>query len=259
MESKKPEPNFYVIGAGLSRNGTMSMRAALETLYGGKCYHGDEVYAYTKNHDDFWYDLHRGTLSDEDIKDWFTSQGYVAGVDCPFSLYYRRFMRIFPNAKVILNVRDSRKWYHSVKNALVPLWQTVTSFPLKIILPPEEKLEHISFTAPNGEIDKQSGVIGSTLRGEKAAVEFYEEWQRMVKENVPEDRLLIFNVAEGWEPLCKFLEVPVPDKPFPRVNDTNELLRRLKIAKTIAWSLVAFAPVVVGFGIKTLCGYSALG
>ena len=63
-------------------------------------------------------------------------------------------------------------------------------------------------------------VIGE---GKEASVEFYNNWIEEVKRNVPEDRLLIFNVKEGWKPLCDFLNVPIPDQPFPKTNDTAQM------------------------------------
>ena len=71
-------------------------------------------------------------------------------------------------------------------------------------------------------------MFGATSQGEQASVEFYEKWVEEVKASVPKERLLVFNVKQGWKPLCDFLGVPVPNDKFPNVNDTKQVQERVK-------------------------------
>ena len=63
-------------------------------------------------------------------------------------------------------------------------------------------------------------MFGVFESGEETAVRFFNDWVEQVKSEVPSDRLLVFQVKEGWGPLCQFLGVPVPEEAFPNVNDT---------------------------------------
>ena len=91
-------------------------------------------------------------------------------------------------------------------------------------------------------------LFGAIESGREESAKFFNDWVNHVKKTVPEDRLLVFDVKQGWEPLCKFLDVPIPDVPFPRMNDTKEMIRR---QDTVWW--VAHT-VVVGFPLLVACG-----
>jgi len=240
---------MYVLGAGLSRNGTRSMKIALEMLYPGKCYHGFEVLEKGHSHNRFWHQVHSDSLSDDEIRQWFAEKNYVAGVDCPFSGYVRKFLKIYPNAKVVLNVRDPKKWYLSVKRTIIPLVEDMHRFPTSLISPLDPKMIDLGRCDANLKPGKDKGLIGSVEAGEEAAVKFYQEWIDTLKAEIPPEKLLIYDVKDGWEPLCKFLEVPVPNKPFPNVNDTNEMLRKVKLMRFIAWFIVVVLPLICAGGL----------
>ena len=72
-----------------------------------------------------------------------------------------------------------------------------------------------------------------------------------VKESVPEEKLLIFSVKEGWEPLCNFLELPIPNEPFPNTNDTKMMKKTIRIIKIASYCLVfGLVPAVtIGFSL----------
>eukprot|EP00357_Protocruzia_adherens_P008371 CAMPEP_0114989370 /NCGR_PEP_ID=MMETSP0216-20121206/10159_1 /TAXON_ID=223996 /ORGANISM="Protocruzia adherens, Strain Boccale" /LENGTH=257 /DNA_ID=CAMNT_0002352339 /DNA_START=23 /DNA_END=796 /DNA_ORIENTATION=+ len=250
----KEEPNFFVIGAGLPRNGTLSMKYALEIIYKGKCYHGEELFTFSSTHANFWHDVHQNKLTDDEIKHWLTSRHYIAGVDTPFALHYHKFLQIFPNAKVILNIRDAKSWYQSVKATLIPLSNTVNTFPVNLLAPNQQKISHIPFTSPDGTTNPHSGVVGSTLLGEQPAIDFYNQWTDTVINTVPKDRLLIYNIMDGWEPLCEFLDVDVPEVAFPRVNDGRAMLVKIGRAKMLAWFVVVVVGMIVAFGLRVFLG-----
>jgi len=98
----------------------------------------------------------------------------------------------------------------------------------------------------------QGRMLQALNNGEDAAVEFFNKHIEEVKLVVPSERLLIFDVRQGWEPLCKFLDVPVPDQPFPKINDANELKLIFNSTRVVAWVTILAVPVLVGLGMYYL-------
>ena len=97
------------------------------------------------------------------------------------------------------------------------------------------------------------GMYGAVDSGQETAVSFFNDWNEQVKREIPSDRLLVFQVKEGWDPLCKFLGVPVPEEPFPNVNDTEEMRKRIWSMKRscyISWGLAIALVGVSGYLIK---------
>eukprot|EP00357_Protocruzia_adherens_P018894 CAMPEP_0115021984 /NCGR_PEP_ID=MMETSP0216-20121206/31239_1 /TAXON_ID=223996 /ORGANISM="Protocruzia adherens, Strain Boccale" /LENGTH=223 /DNA_ID=CAMNT_0002394499 /DNA_START=50 /DNA_END=718 /DNA_ORIENTATION=+ len=220
MEAKDGK-KFILIGAGLPRTGTFSTKAALETLLGGVCYHMDEVEG--QEHKDgkkfilIGAGLPRtGTFSTKAALETLQE-------DYPFSAYYKKALQAYPDAKVLLTVRDPKRWYESVKNTILNFYLGSKTFPTSLISKLDKRWENMWYLCGDGQIRQNSGLFGSVMEGEEAAVKFYNDWVEEVKRVVPEDKLLVFSVKEGWEPLCKFLEVPVPEKPYPNVNDTAQM------------------------------------
>eukprot|EP00357_Protocruzia_adherens_P013372 CAMPEP_0115005812 /NCGR_PEP_ID=MMETSP0216-20121206/20109_1 /TAXON_ID=223996 /ORGANISM="Protocruzia adherens, Strain Boccale" /LENGTH=250 /DNA_ID=CAMNT_0002372239 /DNA_START=166 /DNA_END=915 /DNA_ORIENTATION=+ len=243
MEAKDGK-KFILIGAGLPRTGTFSTKAALETLLGGVCYHMDEVEG--QEHNDFWADVIAGKTSDEEFRRFFAERNVISGVDYPFSAYYKKALQAYPDAKVLLTVRDPKRWYESVKNTILNFYLGSKTFPTSLISKLDKRWENMWYLCGDGQIRQNSGLFGSVMEGEEAAVKFYNDWVEEVKRVVPEDKLLVFSVKEGWEPLCKFLEVPVPEKPYPNVNDTAQMKKALKKYKRAAWTMVLGVPVATG-------------
>ena len=91
-----------------------------------------------------------------------------------------------------------------------------------------------------------SGMFQVIEEGEEASIKFYNDWVEEVKRTVPEDRLLIFSVKEGWEPLCKFLELPIPEQPFPRTNDSNFIQNLVQSGKLQAYLTFLGLPTLLG-------------
>jgi len=194
-----------VIGAGLGRTGTLSLKFALEQLGLGRCYHMMEVFGLAAAPGQWT------RAADGEVMDWdevFT--GFNATVDWPACDFYRELMERYPQAKVILSVRDPQAWYESTQ---------ATIFRSHDGAPPEwlemfEKL--IVRNKFNGDLHTRDHVIG-----------VYERHNDEVRRTVPAEKLLEYRPGDGWEPLCAFLGVPVPDAPYPKTNSTEEFQARV--------------------------------
>ena len=166
----------------------------------------------------------------------------MAGVDYPVSLFYKEILAVYPNVKVLLTERDPVKWYESVKGSILRVNTIQISWPQSFLsrvlglyhqnrLPYEISCYSKDGLAPGKTVLKYSikaltlaGLYEAVLGGKESAVKFYEDHVREVKRTVPPQQLLVFQVKEGWAPLCEFLNLPQPDTPFPRVNDTSTML-----------------------------------
>ena len=190
-----------VIGAGFGRTGTMSLKVALEELGFGPCYHMIEVFEHPE-HVSLWEAAIRG-----EPLDWEKIFGsYQAAVDWPTAAFYKELMKVYPHAKVLLTIRDPEKWYESTKNTLYP-----TEFapePSPIMRMAAKLLWEQTF---DGNFEDR-----------RYAIEVFKRHNEEVKKHVSPERLLVYEVKEGWKPLCEFLGVEIPEeKPFPHLNDTE--------------------------------------
>jgi len=193
-----------VIGPGFGRTGTMSCKAALEQLGFGPCYHMIEVYA-NESHVDAWTRAINGeTLDTEGI-----FAGYRSAVDWPACSFWKHLAGENPDAKVVLTRRDPDAWFESMTNTIFKALRAETD---------DEQLRRWR-VATRRLIFEQT--FGNDLAHDHV-VHVLRAHERDVIASVPESQLLVFDVAEGWPPLCEFLGVPVPDAPFPRANSTAE-------------------------------------
>lgn len=194
-----------VIGAGFGRMGTLSLKLALEELGFAPCHHMTEVFA-NPHQAPQWHAAARGEAVDWDA----LLKGYKALVDWPGCHFWRELAAHFPQAKVVLSTRDHERWYESMANTI---FRAVGSE-----LPPEGPARDVLQMASYVVRDR---TFGGNL--DKAHVlDVLAAHEAEVKRAIPAHRLLVFNVAEGWDPLCRFLGVPVPETPFPRTNSTEE-------------------------------------
>jgi len=202
-----------VIGAGFPRTGTMSIKSALETLGFGPCYHMREVLVPRPgpDHVRLWTDVARGAPVDWNA----LFQGYRATVDMPSAAFYRELLAVHPNARVLLSVRDPERWYASARD---------TVYALSKVRDPEMA----AFTQMVDEIF-WSGILQGRFEDKAYAIGVYEQHVETVKRTVRPDQLLVFDVKEGWEPLCQFLGVPRPTAPFPHVNDSEDFTEYLRL------------------------------
>lgn len=245
------EVEYVLIGAGLPRTGTFSTLLALERLLPGKCYHMARA---INNMEDrlHWAKAEAGGLDDDQWTSFISSRTLSASVDYPMSLYWKDLARLYPNAKVILTVRDPVKWYQSVRSTIreiIRFRETLSFQPLRVIQKIMGTLAtNVSswscFSATYLGPNYPRGLFGAIDSGQETAIKFFNDWSEQVRSEISDDRLLVFDVKEGWDPLCSFLQVPVPEEPFPRGNDTAEMMIRINAMKRnsfLAWSGVFLA------------------
>lgn len=193
--------SLRVIGAGLGRTGTLSLKTALERLVGGPCYHGSEVFTRPE-HVDLWNSAAR----DESV-DWDALfDGFQATVDWPAAAFWEEISTAFPEAVILLSTRDSvDSWYKSAHETIFQYAAIADSNPVTKMF---ATVLDARFTE---EIDDPEAV--------KAA---YERHNAHVRATAPSGRFVEWTPKDGWGPLCEALRVPVPDEPFPRLNTTQD-------------------------------------
>lgn len=217
--------SIKVIGAGLPRTGTNTLKECLEILGFHKTYHMKELLVHPEN-------LHYWTtLRDTGTTDWEgLYKGCQATVDFPCYPWYKEHMKQYPDAKVILTTRPFEKWYTSVKSTI---W---TAGPQNL----PEKLAMMTKLLLNPRLRKVIGCVKlaksmifakhfeGKFMDQAASEKIFNQHHENVKKHVPADKLLVFEASQGWEPLCKFLGVPVPDQPFPHLNKKENFKEMLK-------------------------------
>jgi hypothetical protein len=203
---------LQIIGAGLGRTGTLSLKAALERLGYGRCYHMIEVLKAPERGRHWLGGSRTGT------HDWDAIfRGYRSALDWPTAFHWRELVERYPDARVLLSLRDADRWHDSMMNTL---------YPVMTADPPEQMPETlVDFHRAMVEL-----ILEQTFQGRLAdrtfAMRVFEEHNRAVVEAVPASRLLVYRPGDGWEPVCRFLDVPVPDDDFPHRNDTAEYRAR---------------------------------
>jgi hypothetical protein len=210
-----------VIGAGFGRTGTASQKEALEMLGLGPCYHMREVFEHP-DHVPFW---ERASLGEKvDFAEFFRE--WPSTVDWPGCTFYRELMEIYPNAKVLLSVRDPDRWYQSCRATIYPATSGQRMAPPSGA--PSADIVPSRFALAGGFINQL--IWQNTFKGRfedrDFAIGVYNRHNAEVRASVPSDRLLVFDVKEGWGPLCEFFGVEAPEQPFPHLNDTASFLER---------------------------------
>ena len=193
-----------VIGAGLGRTGTLSLKLALEHIGFDRCYHMSEMLANMRSHLPLWIESAKGNPQ------WDTIfAGYQSTTDYPACTFWRELAEYYPDAKVILTVRDPDSWFESVT-------ETIFSEAMQ-----GEFEGTVVGEAMNGAIFAPFG--GGDITDRAFMTDWFVKRNQAVIDALPPERLLVFHPKEGWGPLCDFLGVPVPPEPFPRVNSRDEL------------------------------------
>jgi hypothetical protein len=204
--------SLKVIGAGFGRTGTLSLKRALEELRLGPCYHMIEVNAHPE-HDALWLALAKGESSD-----WRPMlKGYTSTVDWPTTSIWKALAAANPQARIILTLRDPEAWYASA---------AATIFA--------RMLEFVSMRASPDAVDPvrrrhmemiNTMIVENTFGGSLAkehAIAVFNAHNEEVRRLVPRKQLLVYESGEGWEPLCAFLDAPIPTTPYPKVNTTDD-------------------------------------
>jgi hypothetical protein len=202
---------LQVVGAGFGRTGTNSLKLALEQLGFGPCHHMFEV---RDNSDQlpYWSAAARGELPDWDE----VFADYRACVDWPSARFWREIAAHYREAKVLLSVRPEERWIKSVHATIYPAMRDrVKKDPGQL---------HDTMDMAYELVVEQT--FGGRLDDAEHAMAVFRKHVAEVQRTIAADRLLTYDVAQGWEPLCVFLDVPVPDAPFPHANSTEEFKNR---------------------------------
>jgi Sulfotransferase domain len=214
-----------IIGAGFGRTGTLSLKTALEELGFNKCYHMIELFQNPEKVK-FWENASQGKPVDWDA----LFEGYSAIVDFPGCDYYLQLMQHYPDAKVILTIRDPETWYESTLNSIYQAQPPAIAkflMALKSLFYSRERYLLRLFRLINHDVWQRD--FQGKFEDKNLAIDIFKQHIEEVKRVVPPEKLLVFQVKQGWEPLCNFLGVPIPvDKPFPRLNDRISFNQRSK-------------------------------
>jgi len=247
-----------VIGAGLGRTGTLSQKAALEILGFGPCHHMAETFRVQQDKNHLWKKIFDNEGVDEALKSIF--EGYAATVDYPGCVFWEKFLEWNPEAKVILSIRDSPEaWAASARSTIFPATKGNLAIAKKwlfntFVMPFIGSDRHMSYI--HSIVTRVHGV--DPQNADTNLAKMYEDWNASVIAKVPSENLLIFNVKEGWEPLCKFLGVPVPDQEFPRTNSTKQFKERegkMWSGLKMVFKIAAVSVVVAGTGVLVASYY----
>jgi Sulfotransferase domain len=211
-----------LIGAGLPRTGTLSQKIALEILGLGPCYHMVNVLA-DLSQAELWLRALEGDATWSEIFD-----GFESTVDWPGGFFYRELMEVYPEAKVLLSERDPEDWERSMRETV---WGVRHGESLLRLLSSAQGEVHPPWAAYLRMVDEMlwtgNGTFASGSAGRGQLAEGMLRHHAEVKRNVPAERLLVWSFTDGWEPLCEFVGAPVPDVPFPRVNDSRQFVDRV--------------------------------
>ncbi len=192
-----------VVGAGLGRTCTHSLKLALEKLLGEPCYHMIEVFGHPE-HVGLW---HQAVLGNPPNWDELFS-GYGAAVDWPAAAFWREQAEAYPDALILLSTRNSESWWRSCTNTIFEVFRRADANM------PDEWMAMIT--------DLFTKTFTSDPLDEAGAIAAYERHNANVRATAPADRLLEWQAGDGWEPICRALGVAVPEEPFPHVNSTAE-------------------------------------
>jgi hypothetical protein len=193
-----------IIGSGLGRTGTASLKAALEQL-GFPCHHMIEVFAHAEQ-PALWTEAARGNPNWDEI-----FKNYTAAVDYPGCVFWRELMVKYPDALVLHSTRDPEEWFESTQATIFAPGRGPDTMP-----PPMRPMFEALF-------EKR---LGLNRNNHDEMIAYFKRHEKDVMEGVPAKKLLVFNAKQGWEPLCKFLGLPVPPTPFPKTNTREEFRAR---------------------------------
>ncbi|CAI2731953.1 unnamed protein product [Schistosoma spindalis] len=204
-----------VISAGLPRTGTNSMKKALEIIYSKPCYHMYEIIFKRQSDISKWQQLidekHKPISDKTKIYNGLNEllNGYVATTDLPSCGFYKELMNMYPNAKVVLTIRDKYDWLYSLRKVVLPR----STDPWKFKIEEGDKVlglnsEFYKMSEDSLKLAFENYYIN--LDDDHILLKYYDQYNQLIQKIVPSERLLIHNLGDGWEPLCKFLNVDIP-------------------------------------------------
>ncbi|KAJ5485282.1 hypothetical protein N7539_005270 [Penicillium diatomitis] len=252
---RDPSRTLQVIGAGLPRTGTISLTLALTWALHGDVCHGGSACLRGKEHIikgwtkclDPPKDVSQEEV-DKTLKDLLV--GYVATTDAPAIFFVEELVRLYPDAKVVCTTREPTRWWESYQELINTL-----DNPLFILLQLVQPTLRYSLAWKLAIVKRRRQIYPAEL--EPLGPHFMELHSDYLKRVVPKDRLLFFDMKEGWEPLCKFLDVPIPEKPFPQVHDRASM----KSSWAPYWwrgAAIWLTILAAGYGLSQAVSYARL-
>lgn len=261
---------MQVIGIGLPKTGTLSLKDALNRL-GYNTHHGGDMHSNVDNMK-FWVDYltakEQGSADPAHLKAYFERTGWTASCDFPAAAFYEELVQLYPEAKFVLTLRDPESWFVSRYRMLV--WEAESTqtlifrllaflrFPrYQLYQPLLDKLDQLVY----GETVMRWLTLSQTQTGSEVEEHYrrryvcgYHEHVEGVRRAIPADRLLEFRVQDKWGPLCAFLDRPVPTEPFPHSNEGlttldryNRSFRQFDIVTSPVMWFVACGLIAAGF------------
>lgn len=274
-----------IIGAGFGRTGTKSIEQALHTIGHRHIYDVTAILAH--NHTYRWreaakqWKYHQDTTLIQELVKEIEYLGYTVTLDTPMNLFAIPLAKIRPHAKVLYSIRDNEeKWLQSIKLITNKFIVKFTCRPWKWIVPDMiNALNLLPILWDNVPIDdpKYPNHITRPLpwyeychivpitqsKYDNFYFQLYKDFRKLIEDTIEPDRLLIFNVKEGWEPLINFLELSeshsyLMNEPFPFVNDQQTVKIVVLIMDIIAIGLPLWISIIlaliwkVGVSIKAI-------
>jgi len=200
------------ISAGFGRTGTLSLKLALEQLGLGPCHHMMEVIENGEKQVPLWNGALAGQADFDAIYD-----GYHSAVDWPSAAFWKELADDYPDAKIILSSRSADSWYNSISETILATVWAPEKWPPQAVA---------WFTMVSKVLDRSLG----SARTKDELIAVFHAHEAAVKAAIPADRLLVHSAKDGWEPLCAFLGVPVPEGDYPRTNSKEEFFQNMKKA-----------------------------
>lgn len=200
-----------VIGAGVGRTGTESLKLALERLLGAPCYHMLEVLEHHPEHVELWRGATAGAMPDWEA----LFDGYAAAVDWPAASFWPELTVAFPDAVVLLSFRDADDWFRSASRTIFALPESIEG---------DDEPARLHSMASNVLRTR----FAENFREESEAVAAFERHNAAVRAAIPRDRLVEWRTGDGWEPLCTALGLPLPDEPFPHANVGDDFQAKIR-------------------------------
>jgi hypothetical protein len=244
--NKQPNHELKLIGAGFGRTGTSSTKIALESIGYGPTYHMSEVFRAGPEGHRRWKQVGQAKTKQERqqlLREILAP--YQSTLDFPACTYWKDLVEMYPKAKVLLNVRDSaEQWVLSVKESIGMLaeFSTINStsslFSHGIILGPG--IWMFLNINPIGRLIRdhlQYSFYWCYRRDPQEFMAVYDNWIQEINNTIPQDKLLIFNVKQGWKPLAPFLlGKHAPDGyPFPHMNDNEQMHMMMFVLSIVGW------------------------
>lgn len=200
-----------VVGSGLGRTGTMSLKAALEVLLDAPCYHMLECFPRA-DHPARWSAAMRGEPVDWDE----LLDGFAAAVDWPAAACWKELADAYPDALILHSERPADEWFRSADRTI---FEQFKKPPAEQPAPGEDPWWDMATTMLTDRFSPD-------FLDRDAAIAAVEAWNADVRATAPPERLLVWRTGDGWEPICEALGLSVPDQPFPHTNTTDEFRQR---------------------------------